>query len=1032
MSCSGTSDCDCGCCAGTSVQTPQPITNTPGLSAVSYRVGTWSSFKESMLARLSSADYPALRALKTRADDDFTIAFLDSTAMVLDILTFYQERLANESYLRTAAQLRSLTELSRLIGYQPAPGVSAVRLSRLHLEAGARPAANPAAAPITISAGTKVQSVPAQGQTPQTFETSADILAKPDWTALPVQTGLTWAPQTNDKSVYLAGTATQLQPGDLFLIVGDERAGIPPAPSAPSNEHWDIRVVSAVTADGQNNRTLVTWSEGLGSAAVTPAQENPKFYAFRQRATLFGYNAIQPYLLDQNNNNITIPNGYIGSNGDWNFNSADQYQYQNGLIDLNSLYPKIVPNGWIALSTPDPSSTPSPLWWVKNPPKIIIKEPIDLIKPELSIGRSSEISQHPIVPPEELVPPPTSDQSSPRSPSGLVSLCLVNAITTVARSDFGISAKISRAATDAPANALQTYYDATRQTSALVQSELLAVAEQPLTFPLYGTTISLETLRTDMAAAQVLAISGNRQKIALAPGVSPPTFQPDDNPNNSRPLVAGEILTLTSPPAVAPPSIIAPPPIAMPQWDPSGTFLTLNVEDSHGRPGTVWAPLNNFVLAPSSSSDPVVSEYALVKTIDSTSDPGHTQFQLANALTYCYDRPSTTVNANVGMATHGQSVTELLGSGSASTPNQTFTLKQKPLTFVQSAAAANGRLSTLSVPVNGATWTEVPTLYHQSPTASVYATVNQADGTTDVLFGDGVEGALLPTGQSNVQAKYRVGSGSAGNVAPGALTTLMDRPLGVSGVTNPEAASGGQDAQSVDDIRTNAPQTVLTLGRAVSITDYQNYAATFAGISKAYASWIPYGPGRGVFLTIAGVGGAEVSQASIATLVASLRNFGNPLIPIAVRPYVETLFSFSAGLVIDPAYDAPTVQAATQQALVQAFNFAARSFGQGVSIDEIAALIQSIPGIIASNVTGLKRSTPSSQGGDLASLTGLSTTAILNQWLAGQITINRPFSDPPNRLCAYLPIPSTQGLPQPAEILVIDPRPGMVSLGTMS
>jgi Baseplate J-like protein len=1023
MSCSGTSDCDCGCCAGTSVQTPQQISNTPGLSAVSYRVGTWNSFKESMLARLSSADYPALQALKTRADDDFTIAFLDSTAMVLDILTFYQERLVNESYLRTASQLRSLTELSRLIGYQPAPGVSASTYLAFTLKAAPGQPPNPAAAPITISAGTKVQSVPAQGQTPQTFETSADILAKPDWTALPVQTGLTWAPQTGDTSVYLAGTATQLQPGDLFLIVGDERAG---PPSDPTNENWDIRVVGAVTADGQNNRTLVTWSEGLGSGTVTPAQDNPKFYPFRQRATLFGYNAIQPYLLDQTN--LSIPGNYIVSNGDWNFDSVDQTQYQNSLIDLDSLYPKIVPESWIALITPDPSSAPPP-WYLEVP----TEEHVDLIKPQLSRAEfsSEEVSHQLIVPPKEQIPPTTPDQSSTRSPSGLVSLYLVNAITTVARSDFGISAKISRAATDAPANALQTYYDATRQTSALVQSELLAVTEQPLTFPLYGTTISLEALRTDMAAVQVLAISGNRQKIALAPGVIPPTFQPNDNPNNSRSLVAGEILTLTSPPPVAPPSIVGPPPIAMPQWDASGTALTLNVEDSHGRPGTVWAPLNNFVLAPSSNSDPVVSEYALVNQIDSTSDPGHTQFQLANALTYCYDRPSTTVNANVGMATHGQSVTELLGSGSASTPNQSFTLKQWPLTFVQSAAAPSGRLSTLTVPVNGAAWTEVPTLYEQSPMASVYATLNQSDGTTDVLFGDGVEGALLPTGQNNVQAKYRVGSGSAGNVAPGALSTLMDRPLGVSGVTNPEAASGGQDPQSVDDIRTNAPQTVLTLGRAVSITDYQNYAATFAGISKAYASWIPYGPGRGVFLTIAGVGGAEVSQASIATLVASLRNFGNPLISIAVQPYVETLFSFSAGLVIDPAYDGPTVQAATQQALVEAFSFAARSFGQGVSVDEIAALIQGIPGIIASNVTGLSRG-PSSQGGDLASLTGLSTTAILNQWLAQQITINRPFTDPPNRLSAYLPIPSTQGLPQPAEILVIDPRPGIVGLGTMS
>ena len=109
--------------------------------------------------------------------------------MVLDILTFYQERLANESYLRTATQLRSLTELSRLIGYQPSPGVSAATYLAFTLKAAPGLPPDPSTPAITIPAGTQVQSVPAQGQTPQTFETSADILAKPDWNALPVQTG---------------------------------------------------------------------------------------------------------------------------------------------------------------------------------------------------------------------------------------------------------------------------------------------------------------------------------------------------------------------------------------------------------------------------------------------------------------------------------------------------------------------------------------------------------------------------------------------------------------------------------------------------------------------------------------------------------------------------------------------------------------------------------------------------------------------------------------------------------------------------
>src|ERR1700735_1759808 len=108
MSCTGSSNCVCGCCAGIAVEAPQAEFNRPGLPAIAYRTGTWSSFKSSMLARLSSSDYPALAALKTRDDDDFSIALVDASAMMLDVLTFYQERLANESYLRTATQLASL------------------------------------------------------------------------------------------------------------------------------------------------------------------------------------------------------------------------------------------------------------------------------------------------------------------------------------------------------------------------------------------------------------------------------------------------------------------------------------------------------------------------------------------------------------------------------------------------------------------------------------------------------------------------------------------------------------------------------------------------------------------------------------------------------------------------------------------------------------------------------------------------------------------------------------------------------------
>lgn len=112
----------CGCCEGIGIVTPLPTANRPGLSQLAYRIGTHSSFLETMIARLSSHDYPALKGLGTRDRGDSSLAFLDSWATVADVLTFYQERIANEGYLRTATERRSVLELARLVGYRLRPG----------------------------------------------------------------------------------------------------------------------------------------------------------------------------------------------------------------------------------------------------------------------------------------------------------------------------------------------------------------------------------------------------------------------------------------------------------------------------------------------------------------------------------------------------------------------------------------------------------------------------------------------------------------------------------------------------------------------------------------------------------------------------------------------------------------------------------------------------------------------------------------------------------------------------------------------
>ena len=148
------------------------VANRPGLGALAYRAGTHATFLASMKARLSSGDYRALTDLSTREPDDAAIALLDAWATVADVLTFYQERIANEGYLRTATEGRSIFELARLVGYQPRPGVSASTYLAFTMEDGYEG---------EIPAATRAQSVPGPEELAQPFETSEDLKARAVW-----------------------------------------------------------------------------------------------------------------------------------------------------------------------------------------------------------------------------------------------------------------------------------------------------------------------------------------------------------------------------------------------------------------------------------------------------------------------------------------------------------------------------------------------------------------------------------------------------------------------------------------------------------------------------------------------------------------------------------------------------------------------------------------------------------------------------------------------------------------------------------
>ncbi|MDQ0759465.1 putative baseplate assembly protein [Streptomyces canus] len=217
---------ECGCGGHDERLAPAPLHNPPGRTALDYRVGEYGSFLAALLDRLASPAYPALNGLTVRTPDDPAIGLLDATAVLGDLLTFHSERIADEAYVRTANEHRSLVLLGRLVGHRPRPGVAASTYLAYSLERDPRAET----LPVLIPRGARSHSVPASADEQSlTFETSADLTARWDWNELKVRrrrpSSVTPADLERRSELFVDGTANSLRTGDQLLFVFGEQAG---------------------------------------------------------------------------------------------------------------------------------------------------------------------------------------------------------------------------------------------------------------------------------------------------------------------------------------------------------------------------------------------------------------------------------------------------------------------------------------------------------------------------------------------------------------------------------------------------------------------------------------------------------------------------------------------------------------------------------------------------------------------------------------------------------------------------------------
>lgn len=532
----------------------------------------------------------------------------------------------------------------------------------------------------------------------------------------------------------------------------------------------------------------------------------------------------------------------------------------------------------------------------------------------------------------------------------------VSEIVEASRADYGLSSKTSRATL---AGNLATFNSSERRkevrmTSVYAESEGLELATMPLgqalrlsqtrhiplaesvLTPLYGNKIILDGLTSGLLKDHLLILQGKPSRVRLEADL---VLTSEDQ--QAHLLAAGDILTLLSAPVI------------------SNTFVQWHLKSISGIEGTVLAQTHQLKLLGADKNADAVAELVSLREDASVTVQGQTLLELSETLTHLYDRATVSIFANVVPANHGETKTEVLGSGNAAEAFQHFTLKQKPLTYT-SAKTPSGTASSLEVRVNDILWQEADSFYGLDQKDESFITKQADDGTITVQFGDGETGARPATGFENITTNYRVGIGMEGMLKAGQLSLLMTRPLGVKGVKSPLAPTGAQDPETRDAARQNAPLTVLTLDRIVSLQDYEDFARAFAGIGKAQATQLWQGENRLVHITVAAADGGEVSLDSelYTNLIDAIAASSPPRQQVLVASYKALKFKLSATLTIDARFIEADVIQAVRNTLLAHFSFEQRSYAQAVSPSEVMAVMQGVEGVIAVDLNTLYLTTP--------------------------------------------------------------------------
>ena len=852
---------------------PRIISNPPGLTALNYRAGDFTTFREALLR--SRSGEIALKDWHAGADGDLALQLLEWWAYLADVLTFYNERAMHESLLRAAVLPEDIRRLVRLLGYRPRPGIGAT---------GVVAALTDSSRPFVLPHGLPIQSGSGPGMAPQVFELDQDIEIGLLGTPLPASARFpTLAGRDGNWSGTSSGTLSTTWTG---YAARDAKGRLRNSVAAEEEKDESLPVEEGVPVDVAVPGVVTLLKPGDTVLILKRDREDAIDLGIKnfQHYALAAVKKLNP-TWDELGRAVTV------------ITLTPGHKLEDGALrkDYKLLKATKLSHLWLYHARYPGMKTPSPMGGFLQFLEQIV-DPAGLV----TGGISSESAQDPRV---------MGSNSGPWIP-------------TPHAPGFAHLEAITRGIVPGDPVLFE------RKTSPFGLAELFEGMAATFLGPNAEAAMTefRKTLATSTFLVKVMEYSEviwyanppEGDRIGQGPPVAPPSSSLLKKGGGPIPIPHSEIrfhdpgLVANGLAGAEDANISS---IVLHYgWQDVGEMVEVPAAAAEAATGDADTPKKrrrHKVPHPRALPPDAVLP-VLIEDATGAGVPGWTGVTNPGGGPPLV--PPLRALTNLLPVSRGQTVAnEVLGSGDAILINQEFELKRLPLTYLAdtSSRSTNRYASTLRIRVGGVEWHEVATFYRQPPDARVFVTREDDAQKTHVRFGDGEFGARLPTGTDNVVATYRHGSGAA---VPriGTLTTILRPQPGLQSIRNPVAPGGGADPDPPGQIRRYAPRSVLTFGRAVSGDDYETLAAQTPGVRRARARWLwDAASQRTLVKVFVGDDAAAVDAARTA-----LRAFADPNRPVMVELAAPRYADISFSVEVDPDYTPDAVGAAVRARLL--------------------------------------------------------------------------------------------------------------------